>query len=429
MKVLIISHNPVSTHQNMGKTFLSLFSEFDRSELCQLYIYPSLPDVNACSSYYRITDKDIVKGIVSLKVRGCQIAPELIETAESTIFENSSDESLYRNSNNQKPSRMLARDMLWKISPWYNKELENWIKQENPTHIFLAPGYAKFIYDIALKISKKFDIPIITYICDDNYFLKPKRQFLGKLQLNLLKRKINCLMAHTKYLVAISEELKQSYIRQFHMRAVTIMTGSNYLPAKYPKSECVCKSISYFGNIRCNRYLSLAEIGRVLDQINDEKGTKYALNIYTAEKDVKILETFKEIESIKLCKFVSGKEFEKTLHSADMLLHVEAFDEENIDRVKYSISTKIADSLSSGIPFLAYGPSGVSSIMHLIRNDCALVASTKEELYDVLNKVFSEQKECRRVTENALKTALAFHDTKTNSSLLKDVFSECEGDL
>jgi hypothetical protein len=31
MKVLIISHNPVSGQSNMGKTFLSLFSKFDSS--------------------------------------------------------------------------------------------------------------------------------------------------------------------------------------------------------------------------------------------------------------------------------------------------------------------------------------------------------------------------------------------------------------
>lgn len=41
MKVLLISHNSISTYQNMGKTFLSLFNCFQKEELCQLYIYPS----------------------------------------------------------------------------------------------------------------------------------------------------------------------------------------------------------------------------------------------------------------------------------------------------------------------------------------------------------------------------------------------------
>ena len=60
MKVLIISHNPITTYQNMGKTLLSLFCEFDKSELCQLYCYPTIPDISVCESYYRVTDRDIL---------------------------------------------------------------------------------------------------------------------------------------------------------------------------------------------------------------------------------------------------------------------------------------------------------------------------------------------------------------------------------
>lgn len=53
MKVLLLSHNPVTTYNNMGKTFLSLFSAFRPEELCQLYLYPAVPDTACCGSYYR----------------------------------------------------------------------------------------------------------------------------------------------------------------------------------------------------------------------------------------------------------------------------------------------------------------------------------------------------------------------------------------
>ena len=60
MKVLVISHNPFSTYQNMGKSILSLIGGFNKEELSQLYIYPSIPDVEQCNSYYRITDKEVI---------------------------------------------------------------------------------------------------------------------------------------------------------------------------------------------------------------------------------------------------------------------------------------------------------------------------------------------------------------------------------
>ena len=73
MKVLIISHTSLNTHNNMGKTLSTLFSSFDRSELCQLYIYPMMPDVDQCDSYYRVTDKDVLKGLLTLRVNGREI--------------------------------------------------------------------------------------------------------------------------------------------------------------------------------------------------------------------------------------------------------------------------------------------------------------------------------------------------------------------
>ena len=43
MKVLIISHNSLSPKHSIGKTLISLFSCFDKNELCQLYIHGSDP--------------------------------------------------------------------------------------------------------------------------------------------------------------------------------------------------------------------------------------------------------------------------------------------------------------------------------------------------------------------------------------------------
>ena len=63
MKVLLLSHNPVTTYNNMGKTFLSLFSAFRPEELCQLFLYPAVPDTACCGSYYRFTDREALHSI------------------------------------------------------------------------------------------------------------------------------------------------------------------------------------------------------------------------------------------------------------------------------------------------------------------------------------------------------------------------------
>ena len=64
MKVLIMSHNPITDYNSMGKTFLGLFSAFSEDELCQFYVYPTLPNIKVCESYYRMTDREALRSIV-----------------------------------------------------------------------------------------------------------------------------------------------------------------------------------------------------------------------------------------------------------------------------------------------------------------------------------------------------------------------------
>ena len=418
MKVLIISHNPISTINNNGKTMLAMFSEFKKEELCQLYIYPSLPDTNTCSSYFRVTDKDIIKSYFKFKVQGKVIGEELIDETNHAVFEKVSDERLYRNPKNKNPFRMLLRDLAWKFAGWYNKQLKIWLEEQKPTHIYVAPGNAKFLYDIALKISKKWNLPIITYICDDYYFVKPSTTCLGKIQRKLLQNKIEKLMKNTSQVITICDELKECYEEKFAVSSQTVMTGGSYKIAETVKTKKEISSITFLGNVRCNRYVSLAEIGKTLDQINEEYKTTYRLDIYTSENDENILNTLKDIAAIRLCGFVAGEEFTKTFFNADCLLHVEAFDEESQDLVKRSISTKIADSLGSGITMFAYGPSAVASMRHLIDNDCAIVCTEQEQLKLKLLTLLMDEKERERVAENGIAVAKEYHMQEKNSRIV-----------
>lgn len=406
----------------MGKTFLSLFSSFQKDELCQLYIYPSIPDVDVCNSYYRITDKELVKGFLGLKRCGGEIDKTKIQSAPSTLFENSEDASIYRKRGNNGAGKRILRDILWKMSHWYTRDLKKWIEREKPDCIFLSPGYAKFIYDIALKISKVYDLPIVTYICDDYYFVKEPDTVTGRLYLGLLKSKTEKLFRKTSRLVAISEEVKSEYSSHFGVKSDVIMTGGNFPVADAPCESVSVSSLSYFGNLALNRERSLAEIGKMLDIINREKGTSVTLEIFTAEKDSLKLSAFDGIKSVHLNGFVSGEEFKQRFYASDVLVHVESFDPESMDTVKHSVSTKIADSLGSGIALFAYAPGKISSVEHLRRNGCAVLADSEDRLKESLEGLLFDARLRRKTVENALETARAYHDSSVNSQRLYAIF-------
>lgn len=388
-----------------------------------MYIYPTVPDVDVCSSYYRVTDKDVLDSILKFKKPGGELDKSKIASAKKELFENGEDAKLYKKQGKKDPFKRLMRDAMWSLSRWYTKDLEAWLEREAPTAIFLSPGYAKFIYDIALKISKKLNIPIVTYICDDYYFVETPKTLVGKLQLALLRKKTKVLMKKSEHLIAICDDIKQLYEEEFGINASVLMTGTTTGLSDGAQISERPNSICYFGNISCRRYVSLAEIGRALDKLNREKGRAYELKIYTGEKNPDVLSTFDTIASVRLCGFISGKEFEDTLRASDMLLHTEAFDKASIDLVKHSVSTKIADSLASGIPLFAYGPAEVASMKHLIKHDAAIVCTSPEELEKTLSEAFDDADLRRRAAENGLETARKYHDAAKNSREIKTLFS------
>lgn len=420
MKLLIVSHLPLATQNNMGKTFLSLLSELKQEELCQLYIYPAIPDVDRCNAYYRVTDKDVLHSFLGSKQIGGELDRSLIGEAQG-LYENPEDESFYRNRKNKSPVRRLLRDAMWAISGWYSSDLRKWLDREKPDRIFVAPGAAKFLYNIALRIARERKIPIVTYICDEYYFVKRPDDWLDRIRLKLLQKRMEALLAGSDHLVVISQELKEEYETRFAVPTTVLMTGTSYEVSGEIRNPEHPQQLCYFGNIRCNRYVVLAEIGRELDRINGELGTQYRLHIYTSEKDPVILSAFADIASVKLCGFVSGREFERVFYQAQLLLHAEAFDADSIDFTQHSVSTKIADSLASGIPLLAYGPAEISSMKHLLRNECALTAVKKEELRQILLTAFTDEKARGFAAQNGLHTAKKYHESKAAGLQLKNI--------
>lgn len=353
------------------------------------------------------------------KVSSREIKSDEIDTTVHEKFENKKDEKLYNREKNY--LTMIGRDLMWKFSKYYNNSLKRWINKEKPTCIFLAPGEAKFIYDLAMKISHDYEIPIITYICDEFYFIKRPKKLLGKIQLQLLQNKINKLMKNTEEIITICDELNKQYSEKFNVPAMTIMTGTNFQIAEEPKKLDQIDSITYLGNLAYKRDESILEIGKALENLRKNHGIECKLKLYTSNLDEQMKEAIKNSNSIEYCGYVTGEEFARVFHDAKMLLHVESFDENCIDRVKNSISTKIADSLASGIPLLAYGPSNIASISYLKKNECAYVVTQKKFLEEKLEQALMDEEKGMEIKENALLIAKKNHDSITNSNRIKNM--------
>lgn len=422
MKVLIISHNPMSTKSSIGKTLLSLFSSFKKEEICQLYIHTGIPESKMCSSFFQITDKDVLKGMVTRKVAGKVVEVVPLEK-QSTLPEQSIYKKIYSNVKNREPHREILRDLMWKLSPWYNKKLKKWIEEQRPTCVFVAIGSGKFLYDMALCISKEYHLTLYTYVCDDFYSMNTPKTVLGPLWKKLLMKKTRELLNNTTTIVSICNGLSEYYSREFKRPSITVMTGTSFKVVEKVDVREKVINIRYFGKLSINRYKSIADICRAIDVINAKTGENYSVEIYCGETNDEIEKEFKDIHSSKFCGFVTEEVFKKKFYSSDVLIHIEAFDEISVDRVKYSVSTKIADSLASGIVLFAYGPENVASIQHLIKNKAGVVVTEKKKLGKTLMMMLDNKEIRVHAVAHEIETAKKYHNPEKVSESLYHLLS------
>ena len=424
MKVLLISHNSLSTYNNMGKTLYSLLGGIKKEELCQLYIYPSKPNIDCCSSFYNISDVDVLKSFFKFKVKGRQISKII---SESNYFSEEKFKNVYSKPKERKIAEMYIRDFVWKYSHWFNKDLKKWLNKEKPTCIFVAPGKYNFFYEIALKCQKYLNIPIITYICDDFYFISEKEMsFFKKIYYKKLKKNISHLLNNSSHLITISESMKNEYSKKFNIPVSTVMTGSTINLENDNNIKKNINSMTYMGNIGAGRYKSLCDIANCLDIYNKNNNSNITLKIYTSNSDFEKINEFKKYNSIKLMGYVSGEEYNNTFLSSEILVHVEGMNEENISTVKYSISTKIADCLKSNICILGYGPKEVASISYLKENNAAIVCVERENLYETIEKLLTDYDARFYAIENANKLACLNHDINRNRSEIINIIENVE---
>lgn len=415
MKVLIISHNPLCTYDNMGKTILSLFSCFEKEEICQLYVYPSMPDVDKCASYFRITDREVLRSLVTF---GNSPGERITVSGEAERYKaKSTGKDITQE---QESFLYMMRDIAWHMASWNSDALKSWLDKEDPDVIFFCPGSSKFIYEVAEQISLVRMIPLVTYICDDFYFLDGKSGFFRSLQLKQLKKRISSTMHKTCSIITICEEMRRSYEKEFSLPVHTVMTGAGIGRQKVKDVENI-GNMSYFGNLTLNRYLNIAEIGRALDEVNRRTGRNIQLRVYSRNDNSTVRSEFSGIGSLRMMGYLSGDEYNKAFFDSDVLIHTEAFDEESIKRVKYSVSTKIADSLASGILLFAFGPRGIASMDHLEENGCAWIVNQRSDLGKSIENMLSDRRTRIEIVNRELKTAGRCHDSEFNSRMIRSI--------
>lgn len=412
MNVLIISQPVLSYSNNMGKTLMAYFSAFPANNVSQFFLRQGEPtNTDVIENYYRFSDLDAVKSILNHKIRGTvfdktQIVPPVVDEPENIKLDDA-----YKLGAAHKAWMLLARDTIWKLSNWKNKKLLAWLDSMNPDIIFLAPGDGAFSYRLADEIARYLSKPLAV-VCMDDYFInnRNKGELLGGIRQKLFMNVVNKTIQNAAAIFTICDEMNKAYTNLFHKQCVTLHTSAD-------NKSMVLKSdasrVSYIGNLSCGRYKTLLELGRAISEINDDTLTK-VIDVYSGSKEAEYISPLKNAPGINFRGAIPAEQVPEVMSESVMVIHTESFDPAMKELVRFSVSTKIAESLMYGPCLLAYGPEGIASIDYLKENNAAYVISRPEDLEKGLEKILTNKELREQIVRNARALALKNHNADVN---------------
>lgn len=422
MKVLVISHNVFCETASMGKTLSAYFCGWNMDDIAQLYIHSEVPTSDVCENYYRITDKEVIKSIFTRK-GGRVFTKEDIQFGRAdSRTDTGKTAEIYQKARRRTPMIYLARNLIWRLGAWNNKKYKRWVDEFNPDIIFFASGDYSFLYRVALKTAKRKKIPLVVSCMDDYYFYnRNENKFLGKLSYSLFMRQVKKTMKYSSAIMSICDKMTRDYGALFNKTCYTLHTPSAF-------SEPLCEektgAISYLGALGYQRYKNLVLIGRALKEIDCESNPGY-IDVYSSESRPEVLQWLTEENGIRFHGQVGFDTVKKVIGESLAVIHTELFTDEIKNAVRYSVSTKVADSLASGTCLFAFGPTDVASFEYIKENDAGIVAESESVLCERLTTLLSDLQTREEVQRNATQLAARNHSSKKNTQLVHDVLASC----
>lgn len=385
-KILIVSNNPISETDNNGKTIASFIRGLPKDNIRQLYFNEEKPTISGFS-YFKLSDRDIIKGYFIKKNRGEYFYTDTIIKKQS-INEKIKEKFIIKNAFTR-----ILRELLW-IGHWKSEKLLNWLEEFRPDIIFFVAGDSIFAYDIVKYIHNKYRTRLITYITDDYIVPRQKENIISKVRRLWIRKKMSaCITASDEYLT-ISSLMQKEYFNIFGKESHLMMNIS------LPLYDCTEKKslgeetnikIVYTGSLYYNRDLTLGLVADAALYYNNKrkKGEpKVIIEVFSNSiPDYKTRKKFERKGCCKFCGSLDANELRKTLNLADVLLFVESFDPAMQEKTKYSLSTKVPEYMSLGKPIFAVGPKNIGSMDYL--EDVAFCVHTEKEILKMLIQMIS----------------------------------------
>lgn len=414
LKILFVSHDPFSVIGSNGKTYLSLFSDFNDNDIAQLYFNNLYPSTTKFNNFFRIREVDILK----LKFLFHKISGKVADINVHEIKPQYGKRSIFKS----ELIKIIRNFIFSLIDITKINNLDKWINDFEPDVIFFVGANYIFQYKSILDISRRYNIPYSIYFTDDYFIYNNGNNFITKFLHQRFVLKNKPIVEGAKELFVISPKMKNEYELYFNKKCSILINAidkKDITPTINKFNTPII--LRYFGWLHSNRSSSLGILGQCLQYINDNYKYDCVLEVYSLSELTEDCKNNFAINTIKICEPLMGEAYQDVLQSSNFLVHAESFDEAYTQITMLSISTKIPEYLLSNRCIIAIGPPELASISVLEENNLAIVLSKEKTINEnslQILRVIEDKEMYNQYCERAIKYCRSeFNSVKMRKSL------------
>ena len=428
MKILLITAEEWNDYVYGNGVLTNWFTGFD-AEFAQIYTSPGLPNNKVCSKYFQIDERQMVKSLYSNTKAGREVKMPTNEREQDAAKSNAQRKGIYgifkKLSLWMHTPIVMLQDFIWITGRYDKVALQRFIDSNKPDVVFCPQLGNPKMWRLEKLVKSMTDVPFVAFTGDD----EASYQQVSKSPLFWLRRWYcynglkNSVKIFSHYFMH-SKEQAQDYTNEYGVPTSTLYKCGDFSNEFVKKSVGSPIRLVYAGRLYCNRWKTLAEIGKALHEIN-KHGERMVLDIYTQEaltdeqRKALCLEN-----SVYMKGSVNPQQLKDVYRNADIALHVESMDKKNRLATRVSFSTKIIDLMASTCAILAVCWNRHCGYQYLRDNDAAFCVDNYSDILPMLQRIVDNPLLVQNYAQKAYECGRKNHTREKIQKQIRDKFEE-----
>lgn len=255
----------------------------------------------------------------------------------------------------------------------------SWIREIGPSYIYTSIGSLNMAYLVNDLMNIFPDVEFVIHCYDD--WTKPNFKTLTKGYTRKSVKVLDGILTRAKKVCTTTNKMSSDYSSIYHKKFETFPNPVTPISASADVKD---NTLLFLGKISNHNYESILRVAKVLNEIRATEQRTIDFNIYTEIDPVKQTRLSQEYDRCFFHSWVGREEAMRLVKTSAVLLLPISINEQTVNFTRYSMSTKMAEYLSSGNPILYIGPNGIAMTEVLKDNNCAFVVDSMRD--DILRK-------------------------------------------